>query len=375
MATVLGQPEHARRAGKTAAGNSTIDTTQRIPTIPGETTLTLLAALLCISLVLGLFAWTRPLKRAASDAIGYQQRGSFQYTAEAAHGVYDADRVRTGDPVFRRIADRITLNFAYRFTSEHAMAIHGTYRLTAEITSANGWQRRFALQPRAAFDGGTFSTTATLDLRNIQAVIDALEQKIGVQQPQYSLTVTPDVRMEGTVAQETIQVAFAPSLTFVMDQLQLQAVKNQAEGQDVFNPVEAGLVEHTRMVPNTFSLLRLKLNIGAVRWLALLGVLAAIGMLLRLTLPIARATRGDETVRAQLAYGTLMVDVRDSAVRPDDRVVELATLDDLGKLAKRDGCMILHEVQGRTHYYVVQQLGITYRYRVTREAGTVGGAG
>jgi hypothetical protein len=45
------------------------------------------------------------------------------------------------------------------------------------------------------------------------------------------------------------------------------------------------------------------------------------------------------------------------------RVIELATMADLAKLAEKHGAPILHEAAGPTHRYLVYDAAITYRYQ------------
>ena len=44
-------------------------------------------------------------------------------------------------------------------------------------------------------------------------------------------------------------------------------------------------------------------------------------------------------------------------------MVDLETIDDLAKVAERAGGMVLHEVWGNAHQYLVQDGETTYHYR------------
>ena len=46
-------------------------------------------------------------------------------------------------------------------------------------------------------------------------------------------------------------------------------------------------------------------------------------------------------------------------------VVDVATIDDLARLAERNGRMILHEIEQGASRYVVQDDGVAYCYRAT----------
>ena len=51
---------------------------------------------------LSIFAFTRPLTRAANN-ISYRQDGNYFYSATGTPGVYDKEMIRTGEPVFPKL--------------------------------------------------------------------------------------------------------------------------------------------------------------------------------------------------------------------------------------------------------------------------------
>ena len=57
------------------------------------------------------------------------------------------------------------------------------------------------------------------------------------------------------------------------------------------------------------------------------------------------------------------LDVRDSNLSVGRSVVEVASIDDLAKIAERNSRMILHQAHAGEHAYFVQEDDITYCYR------------
>jgi len=75
-----------------------------------------------------------------------------------------------------------------------------------------------------------------------------------------------------------------------------------------------------------------------------------------------QAAPADEAQRIQRRYGALLVAIRGSDAELHGPLVEVATIDDLAKLAERGGYMILHQDGQRAPRYLVQAGDVTYRY-------------
>jgi signal peptidase I len=325
--------------------------------------LTTFGSLALVALLLGFFAFTRPIARTVSDDLAYQQTGAFSYTAAAPPGVYDAPAVSTGEPIFRRLATSVKISFAYHFLAEQPAAIHGTYRLVAVLSDADGWKRTFALQPRTAFSGGAFTAAGVLDLKQVQALLDRVEAATGIHPSQYMLAVGPDVDATGTVAGQELHDAFSPRLTFRLDPLQLLVTNDNPAGASLLEPSKQSTLKHSRVEPNMLSILSLSLSVSTARLLAILGLAVSLWGLWTVMQPVLRAQHGSEAARNQAQYGALLVAVRASDPAPGDRLVEVEAFADLVKVAETIGAPIQHDARDSIHQYSVQHAGLIYRYR------------
>jgi hypothetical protein len=70
----------------------------------------------------------------------------------------------------------------------------------------------------------------------------------------------------------------------------------------------------------------------------------------------------------------LLIDVAVGDRTAGERVVALATIDDLAKLAEKGGHIILHDAGGMRHRYIVQDAGTTYCYEIDGPARAQGAA-
>jgi signal peptidase I len=343
--------KHARRSSKEQAMSN-----------PGSNKTDIL--LIVVTLVLGavalaIFTFTRPLTNPTSSPLTYEQRGTFSYSAAALPGIYTSDTVQTGEPIFRQLVDRVTVNFDYQQSVAGLPGnLPGTTRFVAQISHRSGWKWVIELQPETIFDGSTFSTSADIELAQVQAIIDNFEQQTGFHNQQYTLTVGPEVVIAGTLAGQLVHDTFSPGLTFTFDALQMQLVQGSSAVVS-----GTGTVNYSGQTPNTISILGLELEVATARQLAVAGLVLAVGALVIGGGFMLWGGPSSEGAQLQAKYGSLLVTVQNMDLGSESKVIEVVTLDDLAKIAQRVGCMILHQPHGSTQHYVVQDGEITYRYQ------------
>jgi len=326
----------------------------------------LLATLGVASLMLGLFAFTRPLSHTAFDEAKYQHVGTFSYSAAAPPGLYDGNVVKTGEPVFRRLISHVNVAFNYRLEGAEAQNLGGTSRLVAVLASNNGWRSDLELQGESDFRGSETQLSGVLDLSRIQAALDALEQQTGVTSSQYTLAIMPSIAISGTLSGQALRDSFSPQLVFSLDELQMHLVAQPSRGGEnpaPFVPSENKSLRKSREAPNTITLLGLSLDVSTARDLSLIGLALSLLGAGALALAARRGTSDTEEARIRSHYDPLLIDVRDSNLSVGRSVVEVVSIDDLAKIAERNSRMILHQAHAGEQAYFVQEGDITYCYR------------
>jgi signal peptidase len=345
---------------------------KRQPTRPvrsgaiGENAQSLLAALgmaLAGFTLLGFFSFAQPVDHAVQKDARYEQSGTFSYGASVpGAAAYDAGRVTTGDPVFRKLASRVDVAFAYHFASQSPSQVSGVQRLIAVVTDTNGWKRTLPLTTETPFEGDSFTAQAVLDLDRVQAVIDSLETETGIKRDLFEVAVVPEVQTTGTVAGQPFAAPFTPRLKFRVDPLQLQMLPAGPQETDPRSPSESASVKVPQLEANTLPVLGARLNIAEARRLALLGIALCVVTGLGLGLYLLRRVGSDEPARIEARLGSMLVSVH-SESPPTGRIVNVETIEDLAKVAERTGGMVLHEVWGDAHQYLVEEGETTYHYR------------
>jgi signal peptidase I len=317
-----------------------------------------------VSIALAAFAFTRPTTRDVAGEITYQQTGVFGYSATAPEGIYDTTTIQTGDPLFPQLTRDATFTFNYQFEADQPTDLHGSSRLVAEVRATNGWQRTIELQPATAFSGSDIRASGVLELAQVQALIRSFEQQTGLLRQQYTLAIIPDMQINGTLAGHALQETFAPQLEFRLDAAQLQLLQASNAAQNPLMPAKAGLLTYTHTEPNILTMLFLTLEVPVARGIALGGLAVAcmLGYLLMLGV-LLHPIRRDQAAQIKSNYAALLIDVTNGDSQPSERIVEVATIGDLAKLAEKSGYMILHEHISNTDRYCIHDDGLCYCYQ------------
>lgn len=321
------------------------------------------------SLVLGFFAFTRPLQHSVADNVIYQQTGTFSYSAAASPGIYDTGMLSSGQPVFPKLNCLLNLQFNYTLVGDELQDLAGTYQLTAKvIETGSGWQRTIPLEQKKSFSGNAYTTDTTLNLCQVDALVAAMEQKTGFRATYYSFVVIPSVTISGNVAGRELQDTFEPRLVFRFDQLHFFLTREDPQA-DPLSPSKTGILKGFRTEANTFSLLGKDFIVSRMRTFALIGLGLSLAGMLSLGLFIFTVARRSQEALVQMKYGSMLVEVHDGCLETPARMIDVVAMDDLVKLAERHNSTILHESRRPIHYYFVPGDGITYRYAISEGRG------
>ena len=306
-------------------------------------------------------AFTTPVTRPADALVGYRQSGAFAYSAKTRPSpVYAGRTVKTGDPVFLRLVDRLPVRYAYALESDALREVRGTTRLTAELSDEGGWRRVVSLGPAATFAGPNASANGTVDLRAVWNLLRRVQAATGVRRESYVLTLMANVDVRGTLSETPVHERFAQRVAFRLDSLKLELVSDAAPSVNAaarFRSERGGSITVTRLQPATIALLGRGLRVPTARRLA---AGAAALWLVALIAVALRSRPAHEPARIRSRYASLLVPVTAEAPHA---TVEVATIEALVKVAESAGRVILHRELDGAHSYVVDDDGPVYRYR------------
>ena len=298
----------------------------------------------------------------------YAQNGVFSYRAHAASGeVYPAGALETGQTIFSRLAHRVDLGFAYRFSSPAPHSMHGVGSLSLSLSSSLGWTRPLPSPPARPFTGNSVQLAQQLDLQKINRALSRYLGETGVSNDNFTLSVAPHVKVQGLVGGHVVATRFDPSpLTFVVDNQTLRLAHpilgTAAPGEapaDQLRPSAAGSMP--RVEGNRMRVFLLRPRVSSARRFALLGFLVFALIAIAASGAVFVSRSGDELTRIRRRYGHLIVSV---VAPPRGTPVDTSTFDDLAVIAATDERVILQLTEsGMTTFYVDDE-GTVYRYRL-----------
>lgn len=155
----------------------------------------------------------------------------------------------------------------------------------------------------------------------------------------------------------------APRLEFTLDNLTVALRRPQADESDPLAPVVEGLARGTRFEPNTIDILMVSLRVTTARSLSLagFGLLLALGGVLMVFTLRRRLPGADPASALASRFGSTLISVV-SAPAGRTTTIDVASVDDLARLAERDNGVVLQEVRPGYHAFFVRQGSVVYRF-------------
>ncbi|MBE3144434.1 MAG: signal peptidase I, partial [Planctomycetes bacterium] len=325
------------------------------------------------SLALAAYAFTKPALVPVTEDVYYNIQGTFSYTAPGDPKVYDAVDVQTGEPVFRKLTNKVNIRYNYNLASTETAHVTGVSKMMVELMDVNGWKRLLELQPPTAFTGPTTTISTTLDLNHLQDLIMYMEETSGLKRLEYTVRLIPEVTISGTVVGQKINNTFRPTLEFGLDELQFQLLPGTDQKPNSPTQKTEGKVQTSSLQPNTLNILWLTLVVERARRVAMAGlVISGIG-LIALWLVVLRVVATGEFNRIQVSYAPLLANVRPAmlGMALSDKIVDVEDMESLVKLAEKENRLVLYEHTNDLHAYYVQDVGITYRYTFRENASGI----
>lgn len=311
--------------------------------------------------LLGLLAFAWGTSREVDAGALYRQDGVFSYAVAVPESpFYDGRRVATGDAVFTRVVGQLPLSFDYRFTSPLPSDVTTTGTLAVRVSDGFGWVRTI-MRAHGATVGGRLSLDGVLDLGELRAAVRAFERAVGKRGDAYRVTVVPRVLVSGTVDGQRVDRVFSPSLEFVLDSTRL-VIAPPGPGDAPEDLTPSSSTRRVKVEPRTLALAGQRLEVSALRTLAIVGAALSLFGLFLATVVVARTGRGSGRALEE-PYAAMLVRATSVERRVPETIIEVLTIEALARIATRYDRMILRlRLDDGSPVYLVEDDRVVYRF-------------
>ncbi len=396
--------EMARRQG----AGTWADVLQRAASPTGQTLLGLLLGVVVLACGATAIVWQIPATHPVDAPLGLRHRGSFEYSAEtilppapvaALPGIVDAPSdlatmaqdptlaalllvpVTTGQPFFMNVHPKANFAFHYELRAPAQAAVSGTIRLDVVLSDVTGWKRAFPFAPEQAFTGNTADISAPdVDLALLMTAFLPYQAITGHAPRYYLATLIAVVETDTVVDGVGVHETFRPSLEFRVvppNEIYVETESTKQfeaagvaiatnEANDPFAFSQSGVIPRSRTEAHSVPMLGADVGVRSLRMAsAVVIALAALGVAALVTLQREAQKRG-EIFMIHALYGRhlVLVEGDDHQVASPRLRMQVASMDDLLRLAHIHNAPILVTIAADRHRYFVRYGDQTYAHDV-----------
>jgi len=321
------------------------------------------SAIFAILLVLSLYGYRHfsrmpyTRNRSVTD-LQYQQGANYSYTALVKPSLLYDNRteISKGEPLYIKLVEQLNITLQYNLTqtSNSLKMANPTlkYKTTATL-NGEGWAKTYLLKPKESIPL-SFTDNYTLDIKEIQGIIDKIGEETGTRAHTYTYKIQPHIDLKASAGRETIEQDFTPTLT-----IKFEGGKIEFEG---LTNTKTGDVTHPETETVIWSFLGLTAAVGAMKMTSIISS-ASSAVLLALSIMFILEERGARPFLERLSG-----DIRDriiEASEPPERMekatIKVGSLKDLAKVSEETFKPIIH------HDNVFYVLDGDMRYEFTFE--------
>jgi hypothetical protein len=225
-----------------------------------------------------------------------------------------------------------------------------------EVSAEDGWKKTLELSPSTAFTGSSATADVAISVPVMQRLTTLIEEETDYRPGSYNLSIVPTISVRGDVDDTAVDSTYAPVYTFQMSAAQIEPISELNQNQT--EPLGSTPIEQ-----NQVSIAGIDIGVQPLRIFG--GMAALIGIMI--TGAIAAAVflglgRG-EVGKIQAKYQSILIEVNQVDPGQHDARIQVASIEDLARLAKRDGGIIFHQqVNTTSRRYFVPDGSTVYEY-------------
>ncbi|MCC7354405.1 MAG: hypothetical protein IT330_11680, partial [Anaerolineae bacterium] len=260
-------------------------------------------------------------------------------------------------PVFTRLARSLDLDFTYLFKSTLPSDMQGELSAVLQIKAGEGWTKTEELLPPTPFNGSRTSSRVSVNFSQILSLTETIEKQTGFNPGTYEVSIIPTVRISGHIGAEAINDTYAPAFTMKLNpsQIVLDPAVGRTEVKTLGDRVSRAQELH---------LLNRSIPVMTARWWSVAGTAFSALVAIFLAVVVFLGLGRGEAAQIQARYKAMIISVAQADLEAAQRI-QVASMQDLARLAQRDGQIIFHQqTRPDLHLYFVHEGQVVYTYSV-----------
>lgn len=318
--------------------------------------LVLLAVLLAVSGYGVFYVQRLPTERTRFvELYRYGHVGTFDYSVELKPSIlYNKTTIGPGEVIYVNLAHTMDVHFHYEFNCTRPADVSGSYSVHMDLELPKEWVKRFILVSDVPFNSEGFSFSHQLNITSISELIHAIERETATRAPAYNLKITPEVHISAMVGGDLIEEDFSPSMviTFTGSRLTVEGLEH----------AKPNIVGQTKVEPALWNLYGIPILVSHLRYLSY-AALAGLSVAMVWAAYYKRVEPKGVAERIRRKYGDLIADLREAPRHAETpTVIQIASIEDLVKIADSLGKPILHSKKEQTHVFYVLNADVRYEF-------------
>lgn len=275
------------------------------------------------------------------------------------------DTFQRSQPIYAKLTQSIDVEFKYELQSQRASELIGETSVMLEVSVSDGWKKSIELQRAVPFKGSVANAVVAISVPEMQQLIARIEKETGFKPESYNLTVVPTVSIRGIVDGTSVDTVYSPAFTFQLTATEVIPQSELRQSQRV-------LTGNAPATDNQVGAGRLNVGIKSLRVFGgattVLGVIVTAAIGASTFLGVGR----NEGAMVQARFKTVFIEATGVDATQPMSVVDVASLQDLARLAQRDGGIVFHENIGASNSrYFVPDGATMFQYvpRIAQNGG------
>jgi len=300
----------------------------------------ILAVILVASLY-GCYSFIKlPLTRNSNNVdLRYTQSADYSYTAFVKPSLLYDNRteIGEGEPLYIKLVETLDITLRYNLTQTPTPIEMDNIKLMYEASAtigSGGWTKTYHMASMKK-EAPAFSETYTLTLTEIEGIIDTIGEETGARTSAYTYEIKPNISLDASAGNETIEQEFAPILMIKFEGGQITF--------ESLSSTKSGSVTHQEAKIATWSLLGYPVEVMDLRGFSIIASLP-LSFLLYLSIGHVLSERTSRSFIDRLSG-----DVRDKIVEaqePPERIekstMKVNSIEDLARIAEEAFKPIIH---------------------------------